>query len=64
MGKLGEADQQDMATVRKMAMRIMCIELEKEKQPELQKDITVLERERDFYKAEYLRLIERFVERE
>lgn len=61
LGKWGEVTPSDMAVVRKMAARIMGIAQEPEKEQEPQKDITVLERERDFYKAEYLRLIERFV---
>lgn len=63
MGKMGDADAKDMAVVRKMAARIMGIAQEPEKEQEPQKGDSVLERERDFYKEEYLRLIERFVGR-
>lgn len=63
MGKIGDADAKDMAVVRKMAARIMGIAQEPEKEQEPQKGDSALERERDFYKEEYLRLIERFVGR-
>lgn len=63
MGKMGDVDDKDMAVVRKMAARIMGIEQETEKKPEPQEDDTALERERDFYKEEYLRLVDRFVGR-
>ena len=63
LGKLGEATPSDMVVVWKMVARIMGIAQEPEKEPEPQKDDSVLERERDFYRTEYLRLIERFVGR-
>ena len=63
MGKMSDADDKDMAVVRKMAARIMGIAQEPEKGQEPQKGDSALERERDFYKEEYLRLIERFVGR-
>lgn len=63
LGELGEATPSDMVVIRKMVARIMGIAQEPEKEPEPQKDDSVLEREGDFYKAEYLRLIDRFVGR-
>lgn len=60
---MGNADAKDMAVVRKMAARIMGIAQEPEKEQEPKKGDYALERERDFYKEEYLRLIERFVGR-